>query len=127
MPRPAPACPGRDTDSAAALLRHFPAEVGRAFARLRDTGDPADAALVVTAVIRDHMPDRAAAASAAIAPGSALVADLGFDSMALSEMVFFFEDLFSVAISNDEILRVRTVGELCAFVCAKQAARASAR
>lgn len=117
----------RPTDSADALLRHFPPHIGQAFARLRDTGDPAAAQTVIIAVIRDHMPDRAAAAHAQIDSGTVLVDDLGFDSMAISELVFFFEDLFSVSIANDEIVRVRTVGELCAFVREKQAVRAPAR
>lgn len=127
MHPPPSRCPPSDTDSAAALLRHFPAEVGRALLRLRETGDPAAAEIVVTAVIRDHIPDRAAAATAVITPATTLIADLGFDSMAISELVFFFEDLFAVSIANEEIVRVRTVGELCAFVCAKQAGRALVR
>ncbi|HEY3757257.1 MAG TPA: acyl carrier protein [Opitutaceae bacterium] len=116
-----------DTESASALLRHFPADVVAAFDRFRETGEPAAAEIVVFAVIRDHMVDRAAAANAQFARPQVLIDDLGFDSMAISEMVFFFEDLFLVTIANEEILRVRTVGDLCDFVRAKHAARASAR
>jgi len=101
------------------LLRHFPREVGEAFERLRTTGDAAALETVIHAVVRDHIPAPHRAAAAALTPSTALIDDLGFDSMAISELVFFFEDLFQVSIANEEIVRVRTIGELCAFVGAK--------
>jgi len=104
------------------LLRHFPREVGEAFERLRTTGDAAALERVVHAVVQDHIPVQNRTPGIVLTPSTDLIDHLGFDSIAISELVFFFEDLFQVSISNDEILRVRTVGQLCAFVSEKLAA-----
>lgn len=108
-------------DEASPLLRHFPEEVRTAYARLRRTGDPAAADVVVLAIVRDHQPVKAAA-PAPLQDQQTLIGDLGFDSVAITEMVFFIEDLFRVSVSNDEILSIRTVGELRAFVRRKLSA-----
>jgi acyl carrier protein len=97
------------------LLRHFPDEVRSAYVRLRETGDPIAADTLVLAIVEDHMPDP----TAELADTASLIADLGFDSVAIAEMVFFIEDLLQVNVSNEEILRVKTVGELRAFVRTK--------
>ena len=102
------------------LLRHFPAEVQEAYRHLRDTGDPAAADTLVLAIVAEHRPHR----DAALVESATLMGDLGFDSVAIAEMVFFIEDLLHVRVSNAEILRVRTVGDLRAFVREKLAAGA---
>jgi len=98
------------------LGRHFPPEICAAYDRFLQTRVPADADVVVLAIMLDHMPEKDRRPATPPADTLTLVADLGFDSVAIAEMVFFLEDLFEVRISNDEILRVRTVGDLRAFV-----------
>lgn len=111
-----------DHDAADTLIRHFPADIREAYARFAQTRDAADADIVILAVVQDHLPTRAQRTGPAPADHAALIADLGFDSVAITEMVFFVEDLFHVRITNEEILRVRTVGDLRAFVREKLAA-----
>lgn len=105
-------------DAAATLLRHFSEDVRGAYVRLRETGDPAAADTLVLAIVGDHMPRK----EAALVDTASLVDDLGFDSVAIAEMVFFIEDLLQVSVSNAEILRVGTVCDLRAFVRTKLAA-----
>ena len=104
-------------DAVETLLRHFPDEVRGAYLRLRETGDPAAADTLVLAIVADHMPHP----EMELVDSASLIADLGFDSVAIAEMVFFIEDLLQVNVTNAEILRVRTVGELRAFVRVKLA------
>lgn len=99
-------------------LRHFPVEVREAFAQLRATGAATAADTLVLAIVADHMPNK----DARLVDTAVLVADLGFDSVAIAEMVFFIEDLLQVNVSNAEMARVRTVGDLRVFVREKLAA-----
>jgi len=111
--------PRRATDP----LGKFPESVRSAYLRYRESGDVAAVDVVVLAVVRDYVPKTILLPAENPLPDHArLMADLGFDSLAISETVFFLEDLFKVRITNAEIMEVRTVGELRAFVRRKLSA-----
>ena len=126
MSSPSPSPESGAPDAAITLVNHFPADVRQAFARFRENRASADADIVELAAVIDHQPDEATRTAEPLVDSSRLVEDLGFDSIAITEMVFFLEDLFEVRIGNDEILRVRTVGDLRAFIREKLAAAPTA-
>jgi acyl carrier protein len=106
-------------------LARFPQEVQAAYERFLAAPSPGDLQIVVQAALRDFMPKRnALPATVPLTEELRLVEDLGFDSLAVAETVFFFEDLFNVTIQTQEILSLRTVGELQEFVGRKLAAAA---
>ncbi len=98
-------------------LAKFPAEVRDAHARFLLTRDADALDTVVLAIVRDHQPPAVRAHTPAVPADSArLMEDLGFDSLALAEIVFFIEDLYQVSVSNDDLMTIPTVGALRAFV-----------
>ncbi len=110
-------------------LARFPAETRAAYRNFRATGDIASVQTVVLSAVREHCPRKTTlTAGDAIAATSALrlIEDLGYDSLAIAELVFFLEDLFAVSIRTQEIQAIATVGELRGFVAAKLAEKSAA-
>lgn len=108
--------------AAPAQLARYPAEAREAYERFRATGDAEALRTVVFAAVRDFMPKRnLGGAAIEIREDMRLMEDLGYDSLAVAETVFFFEDLFKVRIENAELMSVRTIGELLGFVSKKLA------
>jgi acyl carrier protein len=104
-------------------IKHLPSEARAAFQRFQ-AGDLAGIDPLILAILKDFIP-RPPATPLAQLPGSTqLIGDLGFDSLAITEVVFFTEDVFGISISNDEISQVRTLDDLRGFIRAKLAARA---
>src|SRR2546423_13765177 len=94
-------------------LAKFPERIRADYSRYQASGDRDALDSVVLAVVRDHVPKKAHfPEEQALPESSRLVEDLGFDSLAITETVFFLEDLFKVRITNQEIMSVHTVGEL---------------
>ncbi len=108
--------PSSSSDAARTLVDHFVPEVQEAFRRFQSSRSPDDAHIVVLAIVMDHAPAPAAAMDATDTDPLNLIKDLGFDSVTIAEVVFFIEDLFGIRISNQEILRLHTIGDLRAFV-----------
>ena len=58
----------------------------------------------------------------AIKPGDRLVDDLGLDSLTLTTLAVELEDRFQIILSDEEALRIQTVGELARCVAARAGA-----
>jgi acyl carrier protein len=109
------------------LLKHFPACVRESFARFAATRDPVAADEVVIAIVRDHVPARKQGSTPPVLDDSmSLTADLGIDSVSIADAVFMLEDVFAVSIANKELVRLRTIGDLRAFIRTKLASQSGA-
>jgi acyl carrier protein len=104
-------------------LARFPADVLEAYQRYRTHGDAGAVEAVVVAAVVDYRPASPGPVPA-VADTTRLLEDLGYDSVAVAELVFFLEDLFDVTLSNDDLARVRTMADLRACVTRKLADKA---
>lgn len=108
-------------------LARFPAPVRDAYQNFLALHQPADLHLVIEAVLLDFVPKgKALSVGSSIPAESRLVEDLGFDSLAVAEIVFFFEDLLQVSIPTHEVASLQTVKDLQTFVERKLAGGAQA-
>jgi len=106
-------------------LRHLPESARAAFRRFKSTGDAASLDPVIVAILEDFIPRKPAPSVAALPGDTPLIDGLGFDSLAITEIIFFAEDLFGISISNEEILKVRTIDDLRQFIRHKVTARSA--
>jgi acyl carrier protein len=105
------------SSSSSSPIARFPAPVREAYERFVAHRQPADLHIVIDAALQDFRPkNRTAGTPAPLRAESRLIEDLGFDSLAVAETVFFFEDLFQITIQNQDILALQTVADLHAFV-----------
>lgn len=120
--QPSPSAP---TVAPADKIRQLPEPAQAAYREFRAHGNPAALDPLIFAVLEYYAPRPPAQPLATLPGASRLIDDLGFDSLSITEVVFFFEDLFEIRISNDEILAVRSLEDLRTFVRAKVAAPAT--
>src|SRR6188768_4031611 len=97
-------------------IRHLPADAQTAFRRFYAGGDVAELNVVVVAVLEAFIPKTPARKLAELPGGTELMAGLGFDSLAITEVVFYIEDLLGIRIANEEILQVLTLDDLRDFI-----------
>ena len=97
------------------LARYAP-EVRDAYVRYSETGDVEAVQIVIMAMVREHLPKRS---DAPILDEQRLIEDLGYDSLAVAEVVFAIEDTFGLRIETSEIMQLDTVGSLKAFIAKK--------
>jgi 3-hydroxyacyl-[acyl-carrier-protein] dehydratase len=101
------------------MLKRYSAATLEAARQLRKTRNPDYLPAFVTGVIERFVePDR----RAKLRPPSddlCLAEDLGIDSLTLMEVVLLAEEVLPISISNDELRRLRTLGEIKRFVADK--------
>lgn len=106
-------------------LRHLPPAAQAAFQHFAASGDATALDPVILAILEDFIPRSPPRPLSEFPGDTQLMADLGFDSLAITEVVFFTEDLLDIRIANEEIIQVRTLDDLRGFVRRKVAARAA--
>jgi acyl carrier protein len=115
----APVTPPANPTDRENSLRHLPPDAQAAFLRFQADGDPSGLDPVLFAILADYIPRDTVVPLAALPGSTRLIDDLGFDSLAITEVVFFTEDLFGINITNEEIVGVRTLADLREFISRK--------
>jgi acyl carrier protein len=103
------------------LPERFPNEARLAFNKVREQKDFSGLEVVVLASVLDFLPSTTSGLShkytlEQLTEEKRLIEDLEFDSLAIAELVFFLEDLLAVTVNNTDLLRIRTIGELKAYI-----------
>jgi acyl carrier protein len=104
-----------DTNLSKKLARYKP-EVREAYTRFCATGNVEAVQIVILAMVREHLPKPS---DAPITDEQKLIEDLGYDSLAVAEVVFAIEDTFGLCIETNEIMQISTVGSLKTFIAKK--------
>lgn len=100
-------------------LASLPQPVLNGYQKFQNEGDPNGFRMVLHHLMADFEPDLAERSPDILTDTVHLVDDLGLSSLAIAEMVFNFEDLFGVAITNAELRGLMTVGDLRRFISEK--------
>lgn len=107
-------------------IRHLPEAAQAAFRKFRAEGDVTTLDPLLFAILENYAPRKSARPLAEVPGTTLLMDDLGFDSLAITEIVFFTEELFEITIANEELIRVRTLDDLRGFIQRKVRDRPSA-
>lgn len=93
--------------------------------RLQDKPDEGDLDIVIRGVLARDLPDERTAALPDAGDDARLIEDIGMDSFGMIEVVMTAEEVLGITISNEEMKRIATLGELKDFLRAKLAAKSS--
>lgn len=101
-----------------ALKRCSPATYYAA-CKFKKSGQPADLGLVVLGIM-ERFVDRELRPKLSVATDSLrLREDLGLDSLTMMEIVMIAEEVLRITVSNEELTKLRTLGDVQAFILAK--------
>jgi acyl carrier protein len=99
-----------------AALKGFPTATVSACQSYFRTGTPADLDAAIIGIVSHLLPKHPGQPAPVLAGSSLLVEDLGLDSFTMVEMTFIFEDVFGTPLSQEELVKVRTLTDLLALI-----------
>lgn len=102
----------------ASLKRCSPATFDSACAFLR-TGDRAHLPPLIRGILERYVERSLRPRLATPSDDLRLNEDLGLDSLTMMEVVILAEDVLGISIANDELARLRTLGDIHAFIDTK--------
>lgn len=70
----------------------------------------------VLSLVRDHLAEELEVDRASIGEGTRFKEDLDADSLDLYELVMELEDRYKISVSEEEAVRIETVGDAVSFV-----------
>lgn len=97
-------------------LLDLPGHVQEALGQFQSTEDPSAFRMALHHLLIDFKPEWAAQSPDSLTDGLHFINDLHLDSLAITEMVFYFEDLLGVSITNSELQGLVTIGDLRKFL-----------
>ena len=112
-------------DDITKALKRCSGETLAAALRLQDKPDDGDLDTIICGVLARDLPDERTDALPDAGDDARLIEDIGMDSFGMIEVVMTAEEVLGITISNEEMKRITTLGELKDFLRAKLAARDS--
>ncbi len=104
-------------------IQQLPPDAQVAFRKFETSGEATALDPVILAILEDFIPVQRTKRLTDLPDDTRLIEDLHLDSLAVAQVVFFTEDLFGVNITNEEIVLIRTLGDLRGFIHRKVASR----
>jgi acyl carrier protein len=103
-------------DQAAIKLEGYPPELLENFSEFHANKDPEKLDELVLGLLTFLMPEPPQTPLTEYSDDTLLREDLGVDSITISEVVFLIEDLFEISISNEDLMKIETLGDLRGYL-----------
>jgi 3-hydroxyacyl-[acyl-carrier-protein] dehydratase len=116
FPAPATAMAGDDDRTLRDALKRCPASTYEAACQFRKTANPAHLPAIILGVIERYVEPALRARLRKPDDDLRLVEDLGIDSLTMMEIVILAEEVLRISINNEELCRLRTLGDVRQFI-----------
>jgi len=94
-------------------IQDLPEELREVLCRFAETQSDADLTELIVAVLKDLGTEMD---GFEMTDDTNFIVDLGLDSLAITEFIFFFEDVFEFRITNEDLAQMKTLGVLKTYL-----------